>query len=130
MAGYALMASELLEDCGGAPPTHVFLQAGVGGLAAAICGQFWMALGARRPRVVAVASDRAACLLASARAGAPRHVAVRAETVMAGLSCGAVSLPAWGILSRCAGHFVTIGEQGVAPAMCLGASGTDATPGG
>src|SRR3546814_15030966 len=66
MAGYALMASDVLEDCGGAPPTHVFLQAGVGGLAAAICGHFWMALGARRPRLVVVVVDPAACLLARA----------------------------------------------------------------
>src|SRR3546814_11935042 len=36
MAGYALMASEVLEDCGGAPPPHVFLQAGVCGLAVAV----------------------------------------------------------------------------------------------
>src|SRR3546814_15437101 len=82
-----------------------------------------MALGARRPRVVVVESDRAACLLASARAGAPRNVAVREETVMAGMSCGEVSLLAWEILSRGAGDFVTIGEEGVAPAMRLMASG-------
>src|SRR3546814_11410026 len=30
MAGYALMASEVLEDCGGGPPTHVFLPDRVG----------------------------------------------------------------------------------------------------
>src|SRR3546814_9699628 len=62
-------------------------------------------------------------LLASARAGAPRNVAVREETVMAGMSCGEVSLLAWEILSRGAGDFVTIGEEGVAPAMRLMASG-------
>src|SRR3546814_5477009 len=44
-------------------------------------------------------------------------------TVMAGMSCGEVSLLAWEILSRGAGDFVTIGEEGVAPAMRLMASG-------
>src|SRR5690606_8970753 len=40
MAGYALMAREVLEACGETPPTYVFVQAGVGGLAAALCAQF------------------------------------------------------------------------------------------
>lgn len=123
MAGYALMASEVLDACGATPPTHVFLQAGVGGLAAAVCAQFWMALGAQRPRTVVVESDRAACLLESARAGAPRHVAIREETVMAGMSCGEVSLLAWEILSRGAADFVAIGDAAVAPAMRLLATG-------
>ena len=123
MAGYALMASEVLDVCGATPPTHVFLQAGVGGLAAAVCAQFWMALGAQRPRIVVVESDRAACLLESARAGAPRHVAIREETVMAGMSCGEVSLLAWEILSRGAADFLTIGDEAVAPTMRLLASG-------
>jgi diaminopropionate ammonia-lyase len=123
MAGYALMASEVLEACGDHPPTHVFAQAGVGGLAAALCAELWMALGAGRPRFVIVEADRAACLLESARAGAPRNVAIREETVMAGLSCGEVSLLAWDILSRGAADFVTIGDEAVAPAMRLMASG-------
>src|SRR3546814_3358245 len=62
-------------------------------------------------------------LFRSARAGAPRNVSVREETVMAGMSCGEVSLLAWEILSRGAGDFVTIGDEGVAPAMRLMASG-------
>src|SRR3546814_3314480 len=52
-----------------------------------------------------------------------RNVAVREETVMAGMSCGEVSLLAWEILSRGAVDFVTIGDEGVAPAMRLMASG-------
>src|SRR3546814_9339004 len=42
---------------------------------------------------------------------------------MAGMSCGEVSLLAWEILSRGAVDFVTIGDEGVAPAMRLMASG-------
>jgi len=123
MAGYALMANEVLEACGEAPPSHVFVQAGVGGLAAALCAEFWMAQGARRPRFVVVESDRAACILESVRAGAPRVVPVREETVMAGMSCGEVSLLAWEIMARGVGDFVTIGDEAVAPAMRLFASG-------
>ncbi|MPZ11079.1 MAG: diaminopropionate ammonia-lyase [Kiloniellaceae bacterium] len=123
MAGCTLMASEVLEACGAAPPTHVFAQAGVGGLAAAVCAEMWMVLGERRPHFVIVESERAACLLESARAGTPRHVAIREETVMAGLSCGEVSLLAWEILSRGAADFVAISDEAVAPAMRLLASG-------
>lgn len=123
MAGYALMASEVLEACGDQLPTHVFVPAGVGGLAAALCAQFWMVLGARRPRIVIVESDRAACLIESARAGAPRSVVIREETVMAGLSCGEVSLIAWEILARGASDFLAIADEAVAPAMRFMASG-------
>ena len=123
MAGYTLLAAEVLETCGEQPPTHVFIQAGVGGLAAAVCAQMWMTLGARRPRFVIVESDRAACLLESARAGRPRNVAIREETVMAGLSCGEVSLLAWNVLSRGAADFLTIADDAVAPAMRMLAAG-------
>jgi diaminopropionate ammonia-lyase len=118
MAGYTLMASEVLEACGAAPPTHVFAQAGVGGLAAAVCAEMWMVLGERRPHFVIVESERAACLLESARAGTPRHVAIREETVMAGLSCGEVSLLAWEILSRGAADFVAAGGGAIEAGEC------------
>lgn len=51
------------------------------------------------------------------------HVAIGEETIMAGLSCGEISLLAWDVLSRCAGNFLAIGEDGVAPAMRALASG-------
>lgn len=47
---------------------------------------------------------------------------------MAGLSCGEVSILAWDVLGRAGGHFVTIGEQAVAPAMRLLASGEAGAP--
>ncbi len=123
MAGYSLMAAEILDACGDTPPTHVFVQAGVGGLAAAICAQMWMTLGARRPHFVIVEPEHAACLLASARAHGPRNVEVDEETIMAGLSCGEVSLLAWEVLSRGAADFLTITDAGVAPAMRMMAKG-------
>ncbi len=36
--GYTVMLSETVEQLNGVIPTHVFIQAGVGGLAAAVCG--------------------------------------------------------------------------------------------
>jgi diaminopropionate ammonia-lyase len=123
MAGYSVMASEVLQQLDGPPPTHVFIQAGVGGLAAAVCARMWQALGPARPRFVIVEPERAACLLASAREGRPARVAIEEETVMAGLSCGETSVLAWDVLSRGASDFLTIGEDQVAPVMRLLASG-------
>ena len=105
------------------PPTHVFVQAGVGGLAAAVCAAMWQRLGPARPRFVIVEPTRAACLMATARAGRPTSVVLEEETVMAGLSCGEVSLLAWEVLSRGAADYITIGEEMVAPAMRLLAAG-------
>jgi len=53
------------------PPTHLFLQGGVGGLAAAVAAyhrQYW---GDTAPRVVVVEPDLAPCLMASATQAAP-----------------------------------------------------------
>ena len=42
MQGYTLMAAEAIEQLPeNRAPTHLFLQAGVGGMAAAACAQFW-----------------------------------------------------------------------------------------
>jgi diaminopropionate ammonia-lyase len=123
MAGYSVLASELLDQLASRPPTHLFVQAGVGGLAAAVAARLWQGWGAARPRIVVVEPTRAACLAASAKAGAPRSVPLEAETVMAGLSCGAVSLLAWDVLARAAGDYVTIDDAPVAGAMRLLAEG-------
>ncbi len=130
MAGYAAMATEALAQADG-PITHVFVQAGVGGLAAALAARLWMAAGSGPefapgpgyPRFVIIESEYAACLTRSARQGRPAAVNIRRETVMAGMSCGEVSLIAWEILRRAASDFVTIPDNAVAPAMRMLASG-------
>jgi len=99
MHGYGVMAAEILRQLPtGEVPTHVFVQVGVGALAAAICASFWLAWGSRRPRFVAVEPVRADCLLRSIEAGRPVAVHGDLETVMAGLACGEVSEVAWEIL--------------------------------
>lgn len=124
MAGYSLMASEIAEQTRTAPPpTHVFVQAGVGGLAAAVLARLWQIYGDARPHFVIVEPDRAACVMESARQDRPMQVAIEEETMMAGLSCGEVSLLAWDVLALGASDFITIGEDQVGPAMRLLASG-------
>jgi diaminopropionate ammonia-lyase len=98
MHGYGVMAAEIAQQLEGAAPTHVFVQAGVGALAAAVCASFWLHWGAQRPRFVTVEPTRADCVYRSLEAGRPVVVGGSLQTVMAGLACGEVSELAWPVL--------------------------------
>ncbi len=99
MAGYGVMTREICETMD-EPPTHVFLQGGVGGLAAGVVAGLRQNWGDRAPRVVIVEPELAACLYESAKAGRATRVVVDEETIMAGLSCGEPSEMAWEILAE------------------------------
>ena len=68
MQGYRLMVDEALDQIGAAP-THVFIQAGVGGIAAAVAVQLRARLQTPYPCLVIIEPDKAACLLVSAERG-------------------------------------------------------------
>jgi diaminopropionate ammonia-lyase len=116
MQGYTVLVHEALRQLP-APPTHVFIQAGVGGVAAAIAGHLAIALGERRPLFTVVDPARAACLFESARAGHPVTVPHGEPTVMAMLECYEPSLVAWRILSRVADAFMTVDEEDAVATM-------------
>ena len=115
--GYTVMLSETVTQLNGQIPTHVFIQAGVGGLAAAVCGYFWDLWGDKRPRFVVVEPEAANCLQESAKAGELQVVEGDLDTLMAGLACGEVSHIAWEILDKGADDFITLSEDAVAPCM-------------
>lgn len=117
MQGYGVMVAEAVEQ--GGVPTHVFVQGGVGGVAAATVAHFWERFGAARPIIIVVEPDKAACLLRSAEAGRIAHLTGDLDTIMAGLSCGEPSPLAWAILSPGADAFMAIGDATIAPAMKL-----------
>lgn len=116
MQGYAVLAEEAIAQSD-AQPTHLFLQGGVGGFAAAIIAHYWERTGAARPTTIIVEPDRAACLLASARAGKPEAVHGALDTIMAGLACGEPSLLAWDILDAGADAFLSIPDERALEAM-------------
>ena len=118
MQGYRLMADEALDQWQGPPPTHVFVQAGVGGAAAAVSVQMRARL-SPPPALVVVEPDRAACLLASAEAGKPAAVEGELDTIMAGLACGEPSLLAWQELERAATAYLAIDDTEAIAAMRL-----------
>jgi diaminopropionate ammonia-lyase len=122
MAGYGVMAREIVQSYA-TPPTHVFLQGGVGGLAAAIVAVFHQEWGRGGPRVVIVEPELAPCLFASAKASKATNVEISEETIMAGLSCGEPSELAWSVLADAAHDFATIPESIVGPMVRILANG-------
>ena len=118
MQGYRLMADEAADQWAQPPPTHVFMQAGVGGAAAAVSVQM-RARFVPAPMLVVVEPERAACLLESAKAGSATTVGGGLETIMAGLACGEPSLLAWQELERAAWAFMSIPDEPAAEALRL-----------
>lgn len=127
MHGYTVMVAEALEQVSGLgqePPSHIFVQGGVGGLAATACAYSWLMLAERAPIVVVVEPERADCLYQSAKAGRPTRATGDLNTVMACLSCGEVSEYAWRILSEGAEFFQTITDsEGIAVMRLLADEG-------
>jgi diaminopropionate ammonia-lyase len=128
MQGYGLIAAEALdqvdlasrEEC---PFTHVFLQGGVGGLAAGVVSYFWEIYGANRPVFVVVEPDQADCLFQSATVGKPSKASGTVDSIMAGLACGETSPLAWKFLESAVDFFVTITDDAAVSAMRELASG-------
>ncbi|WFU78216.1 diaminopropionate ammonia-lyase [Bradyrhizobium sp. CIAT3101] len=110
MQGYTALLREALAALP-KPPTHVFIQAGVGGIAAAVAAHFALVFGNDRPFLTVVDPSRAACLFESAKAGHIIKIPHDKPTVMAMLECYEPSLVAWRILSRVADAFMTVEDD-------------------
>ncbi|MBZ9859856.1 diaminopropionate ammonia-lyase [Mesorhizobium sp. CA12] len=116
MQGYTVIVREALKRLP-EPPTHVFLQAGVGGFAAAVGGHLAIMLGEDRPKAIVVEPTRAACVYETAKAGRPVTIAHSKPTVMAMLECYEPSLVAWRVLSRIGDAFMTVDEEDAVAVM-------------
>lgn len=109
MQGYTALLSEAMRQLP-EPPTHVFVQAGVGGIAAATAGYLSIRFAEKRPFFTVVDPSKAACLFESARAGHLVKIPDGEPTVMAMLECFEPSMVAWRILSRVADAFMTVDD--------------------
>lgn len=129
MQGYGAIAAEIIEQSESRADecafTHVFLQGGVGGLAAGVASYFWEIHGGKRPRFVVVEPQQADCLYQSALEGRPAKATGSIDSVMAGLACGEASPLAWKILEPCIDDFMTISDEAAIAAMGRLAAGTD-----
>ncbi len=111
MQGYELMAAEAADELS-EPPTHVFMQTGVGGAAAAVAAHLRRRYGPEAaPRVILADPEDSACWLESIRAGRPVAIEGDLDTLMAGLACGEISLLAWDVLKPLACAVVSVADD-------------------
>ncbi len=128
MEGYLQLAAEAVAQVPQVP-THIFLQAGVGGLAGAVAAYARHAW-SDAPRIIVVEPDAAPALMESARAG--RAVVTEGpDSNMGRLDCKEPSLIALNGLARDADDFVTITDAQAEAAMTgLAGAGLATSPSG
>lgn len=110
MQGYTRMLREAMDQMGEIP-THVFVQAGVGGLAAAVSGFFSVVYGDKKPTIICVEPNLAACIFESAKVGRPIKIHHDEPTIMAMLECYEPSMVAWRIIERTIDGFCTVTDE-------------------
>ena len=128
MEGYLVLMHETVAQME-QPPTHIFLQAGVGGLAAA-CAAYARHRWGDTPRIIVVEPEAAPALFASVKAGAPQ-ITKGPDSAMGRLDCKEPSLIALKGLARDADDFMTISEEtGVTGSDICAEAGLPSTPSG
>lgn len=99
--GYLTMAQEIIHQMT-TPPTHIFLQAGVGAMAGGMIDAFSRVY--PTTQFIIVESAGAPCLYASMNQGKRTSIACE-PTIMAGLNCGTPCLITWPIIQKRANYF-------------------------
>ena len=128
MEGYLALMDEAVAQVPEAP-THIFLQAGVGGLAAACAARARAAWGAT-PRIIVVEPAEAPALHSSVVAGCPVE-STGGVSAMGRLDCKVPSLIALKGLARDADAFALISEEeGAVGTRFAGDAGFASTPSG
>lgn len=122
--GYAALAVEALAQWRAEelePPTHLFLQAGVGSFASGVLGYMASELGDALPTTIIVEPHAADCIYRSALAGdgQPHNVTGDLSTLMAGLACGEPCTVGWPILRDYASAYVSCPDYVAANGMRL-----------
>ena len=118
MAGYSVMMKEIVDQINNESITHIFLQAGVGGMAGA------MVAGVARylkniPKIIVVEPDSAACVMKSIESGKIEKVQIVRESLMGGMSCGEPSLVPWKILKKSVNNCISLPDDDIGKAMKL-----------
>lgn len=131
MEGYTIIAEEMKRkfEVKKQWPSHVYLQAGVGGLAAAITFMIrknW----AVQPEITIVEPEAAPCLMASSKAG--KMVTVEGPVSNMGrLDCKAPSILAFDLLERSNVNYMTVSDEEAEQAVAkLAEDGIATTPSG
>ena len=118
MAGYSVMMKEVVDQLDNNEITHIILQAGVGGMAAAMIAGIARYL-TKIPITVVVEPDSAACVLESIKSGKIEKIDIKRESLMGGMSCGEVSLVPWEILKNSVKYCISLPDDDIAKTMKL-----------
>ena len=110
MAGYSVMMKEISDQIKNEKISHVILQAGVGGMAAAMVAGIARYL-KNIPKIIIVEPESAACVLESIKLGKIKKIFVEKESLMGGMSCDEVSLVPWEILKNSVNYCVTVSDN-------------------
>jgi len=113
MAGYSVMMKEISEQINDQKISHVILQAGVGGMAAAMVAGIARYLD-NVPIIIVVEPENAACVLESIKVGKIEKISIKNESLMGGMSCDEVSMVPWEILKNSVSHCVTVSDNYIA----------------
>ena len=118
MAGYAVMMKEIINQIKEENITHIFLQAGVGGMAGA------MIAGAARylkniPKMIVIEPDSAACVMESIKFGKIEKINITRESIMGGMSCSEPSIVPWKILKSSVNSCISLPDDDIGKAMKL-----------
>ena len=120
LVGYSTLLHEAANQWpADEPPTHMFVQSGVGGLAAACSAYAEARWGHERPVLVVVEPQEACSIYRSVEAGERVAIGGEFDTVMAGLAAGEVSEYAWPLLRDGTDFLVTIGDESAIGTMRL-----------
>ena len=122
MQGYSTMyleTQEQLAALGIVKPTHIFVQAGVGSLAASVVNYYKNLFHEDSPTTIIVEPDNANCIFQSAikNEEKPFNVEIVKNTIMAGLECGNPNPIAWDILRTQADYFFSCPDYVAAKGM-------------
>ena len=112
MAGYSILIKEISKQTN-QYITHVFLQAGVGGMAAGLVAGIAKYF-KKIPKIIIVEPDRADCVLQSIKNKKLRKIRIKKESIMGGMSCNEMSLVPWQILRKASNCCVSISDNNVA----------------
>ncbi len=116
MAGYAVMMKEINNQINKNKISHIILQAGVGGMAAAMIAGISRYL-RNIPTTIIVEPDSAACVLESIRIGKIKKIDIKRESLMGGMSCGEVSLIPWEILKNSVKFCISLPDDDISKIM-------------
>ena len=129
MRGYSVLAAEALEQVP-EPPTHLFLQAGVGGMATPVASYFTNCV-SPPPRIAVVEAATVPCLMESARNNRQTRTPPSGPTNLNRLDCPTPSSTTWPVLRALAGLYIGVDNDTAAEAVhLLRQEGLSTTPTG